>query len=79
MKTKQSLAPLNTAEKPCAACLRLYRHPWGWLAIWPARILVDLCPRCAREIRYGTESEQRAVADAVFARLDLEAEEVRAA
>lgn len=53
----------HTSEKSCPACLRSYKYPWGWILIWPTRVLVDLCPQCARVLRYGSESERQSLAD----------------
>ncbi len=58
---------LTTPTRRCPSCGAEYRHPWGWLALWPSLTVIDLCPRCARVLRYGTEAEREQFAQEIAA------------
>lgn len=70
--TAQRFTPhpvITTSERPCSFCPRTYRHPWGWILVLPQMIVVDLCPRCSRVVRYGTADEVSALMKSVAAHL----------
>lgn len=58
---------ITTPERRCM-CGAPYRYAWSWAVLLPALQIVDMCARCTRRIRYGSEQERRAVAEAIAAR-----------
>lgn len=61
-------ATTNLPERPCPVCARSYRYAWGWLIVLPSALVVDLCAYCSRALRYGSQAERLAVADAIATR-----------
>lgn len=65
---RRKTATTNLPERPCPVCARNYRYAWGWLFVLPSARVVDLCAFCSRALRYGSQSERRAIADAIATR-----------
>lgn len=54
--------------RQCMVCNRDYRHPWGWVIVMAAQKLVDLCPKCARAVRYGSPEDKEAFLNSLYER-----------
>lgn len=59
---------LATPPKPCPCCGQGFVAAWGWVFIYPGRI-IDLCGYCARTMRYGAEADRRALLAPLQARV----------
>lgn len=70
--TKITNRPVITAPERRCFCGDSYRYPWSWAVLLPGPRIVDLCARCTRRIRYGTEEERRAVVATITTRYNSE-------
>jgi hypothetical protein len=60
---------IDQSERPCY-CGRPYRYAWSWALVLPERRLIDLCAKCSRVARYGTEEEKIELIEAVIEQIE---------
>lgn len=60
-------SPLDAPERPCPGCLHSFRYAWAHAILIPIGIVVDLCPKCSRVLRYGNEDERKQLAAMLIA------------